>query len=286
MTTSLELTTCSLPDSHVKSPGTLLRDKKDSLVSLSKQKEFQELLCQFRSLEVNPVHSDAGLPAIPNERPTTFIERKNPLNWSIRSRAEAQVSCPGRLKSSTEGMSCLIYKSRELLHALNIELVIHISGNSKEVSSLLKVLIPEICYFPSSFYESLNIKKIVIAKEIDHSFYSHRDTCFLLNDLDTSEKVLQRLHKIIFNKLMAVKSDELTMWQAREAGQIDSLEDTFMALMSNSNTNVLFKFQARKLQEFLGSLYPEAMGESQFKFKAKQKKKMLKVHFDLSILEN
>jgi hypothetical protein len=295
---SLENDVVSLPASFVKSPGFLLKDKKDPSDHKFNRKNIQRLLIEFKHKTDSSLGSEINSPVLTVGR--SSVERSSLVSQSASSSSDVSTFFPSPITLTPEKaisleneMPTIVQKAIDILLIYDIGLIVNLpEKNFEDVYQLLKYLLPEICTFETNFFKKLNIKHFVVHKEGDvMSLISQVDTSFCVDELNTREKVLQRLFKIMFEHLVILRPSITKEWKDVEPGDIidllqsllsapSKMEEVFIMLMKNTN-NAHIKPKTTKLREILRKNYPEIMSDEFFTMRAKEKKKMLKVHFTL-----
>jgi hypothetical protein len=275
-----------IPASYIRSPGFLLKDKKDPMQVKANPKHMQNLLQIFKQTTDTTIGS--FLP--PLDLSIDHNDKLSFLNESLSSPDDLSKlytsenrSTPGKLKSSSDEILRIIKKAKEILSIYEVNLIINLNDQlHKEAANLLKYLVPEICSLPNCFFKKMQIKNFVICKEATRDFASPMDIFFPIIFLETKEKFQKRLYKIIFEHMVKGKPDLLKEWNKAESNDRESsesqVEEIFMRLMKNTK-QALIRPKIVRLKGLISKYYPELMSEQFFISEINEKKKILKVQF-------
>ena len=300
----------SLPDSYVKSPGFLLRDKKKPTDVKVNQKYIQTLVNRFNS-QVEVMFND-GQDLEQLEYNETCEDNVGEISAFYPKRLETCPSVIGLRQTKSRGGLGMVYEStdmeqiqendqeetitctskmaKEIFHIYGIELVDDSSNKDPQAYfSLIGVLISEICSFSSQFFRKLRINKLYITDKIKvESAHLLRENCLCLDILDTTEKVFRKLYQIVFRNMLVVDIKILRDWVEVELAfdrktfkpTFEQLEELFVALMCNKN-HAITKPQPKRLKKILEKHFPGEICEDWFRGRNKERKKLFRVKFDM-----
>lgn len=272
----------------IKSPGILMKDKKDVFESKKTLMKLQSLMDTFKEKKELPFRSSSTITSATAEK-LHFAKRSKTCTEAFETPGfEDCIISPGKLKNLSETTSTQMKLSKDILTLYGIGLVVENSNISRESYVLLEALIPEIGFFPHNFFIKLQITELVICKDTCQTDPSGKiDTSFSVSLLDTYEKVCHRLYRIILSRIIAENPDIVKKFEeveprtAKEKYEqyLPKIEEHFITLMMTMNHSFL-KPNVKKLREALELYYPEAMAEERFKNRKKEKKKSLRVRFE------
>jgi len=286
----------SLPSSHIRAPGSLLKHANYKIRAEPLQEQIQRHLANFKKML-----NDDTEEGIPN-------------SWTLRPRAQSQylpdlsdtdsrvnpemkkIISLIRAKSSVCEVEFLVKKASQIFTLYGIELVVEVTEKYyDELYKLLAHFVPELCLFPVEFLNKLEIKHLFICekaqlKELSVKYPKRTTAFFVLDSVETEAQVYRELYKIIFNQLIQIDEKLVEEWESCmsvEAASIllnaqDDLEAAYLCLMQNTN-HALYKAKTEKLMKILSRKFPQDLSEEWFKNRKKEKKKQGKVRIGSSI---
>jgi len=275
--------------SSIRSPGALLREKKNPQQTKLDSKNI-ELLLEIFKVRVEPVAKlSSTTPRSKKDGETSSHSKMTLVSFSQKMDEDFAFPNPGKMKNLNDDMCRIIDLAKQILSFFGVRVEILVpSKDHREVFNLLKCLVPEICLFPLSFWKLLKIKKLCIYKgDPSNIDLPSGEPALSLDLLNTEEKIIQRLYKIIFNKILIAKPDLITSWKrilSDEDGTVKpsflpELEENFMKLMKG-NKYYLLNPQVDKLMKLLAQSFSEEITEEWFKNRNKERKKGIKIRFD------
>ena len=285
-----------VPKSSIRSPGSLLDNIKATIDSKAQQSSTRNSinLQSYTNTGASFLESEADVFQFVNVEESEIIEDEtDPIDNSLRTLSSMSTISPGKLKSSTDNVFSLIKKAKTLYLLYGIDLTIDMPKSSlKDIDELLSVLISEIVSFSPSFIGKLKILQLLIIEGSYFSDSSIKENTFTLSLLDAKEKILYRFYEILYHYIVTNKPQLLQEWAVNESQQRRdksanhsyypmSLKAAFITVMTDT-CHSLLKSKKNRLVELMVRYHPEDLSIEWFKMRIKDKKKNLKVQFDIN----
>jgi len=261
-----------LPTSFIRSPGDLLKDKKDPSKIKVNKKYLENLFLRLNNLSCSLSTSSGSLGKIEPALPmiSGYLSSSFVLHSASKSSSPMSNDLP-------IGENCqVIQMSEQILFTfgLKLEFLGDIKHN-KDICSFLKRIIQLIGVFPSGLFKVLQMKKVIIyTGSISREAFSLENVYFCYDLLDTREKVQYVLYKTIFDQILVTKPELLKEWKKIKAIEDSllkpknnqtslTLEEVFMKLMKKPES-INSKPLAARLKEILMRQFIEEMTEEWF----------------------
>jgi len=282
----------AVPASLIRNPGTHQKTSQENVKSQANKQTLSLKLQLFR--EQTGTKSNVVSEVLSTQKSNSLTPPKlgHRLGDMVKQTSARSLVGPGKLKTVANEYQNAVHLAREILSIYNMSLSIQVSNRkAKEVYNVLKALIPEVCSFPEGFFRRIRLEKFTIYDDengtsntsIDDSIASMR-----LESMESQELVHQKLYKIILDHIIAIKPEISgewvdtceTMHSAENivigSTRINSLEDTFKALMKNK----MYAGKTNTVKELLMRHFPEYINEEWFTKKREAKRQFLQVQFD------
>jgi len=273
-----------LPDSRIKSPGSLLKETNKSETT---QQQIQRLVKYFK-LTTQPKLSAVPLSLRKSPKRANSCNTGQATNFTESlgfSSSRGSVDCVS-VGSPIEDV-LLLQKAIQILSLYGITLTLEVNKDKKdEVNNILRNLIPELGFFSETFIKKINLTEIVICDKEDlvqlQRKHSRNSSCFFTSNLQTQEEVQKQLQNNILNNIITSQSNIVEEWgqsNSSQSGNLEDLQNVYASLMENSNL-ALIKMRTDKLKTLLINYFPEEFSNEWFKNRNKEKKRVFRVQFN------
>jgi hypothetical protein len=277
-----------LPDSRIKSPGSLL---KETNKSESTQQQIQRLVKYFK-ITTQPKLVPLNLRKSPKRANSCNTGQATNFTEGLGfSSSRGSVDCVSLNTSPIEEV-LLLQKAIQILSLYGITLTLQINKDKKnEVNTILRHLVPELGFFSDSLIRKIDLREIIICDQEDLVQLQRKNpkSGFFTSNLYSQEEIQRQLQTIILNNIITSQANIVEEWgqiriegenssQSQDSDLID-LQNVYGSLMENSNL-ALIKLRTEKLKTLLINYFPEEFSNEWFKNRNKEKKKVFRVQFN------
>jgi len=278
-----------LPDSRIKSPGSLL---KETNKSESTQQQIQRLVKYFKiTTQPKGIPFNLNLRKSPKRANSCNTGQATNFTESLGFSSRGSVDCVSLNASPIEEV-LLLQKAIQILSLYGITLTLQVNKEKKnEVNTILRHLVPELGFFSDRLIRKINLREIIICDQEDLVQLQRKNpkSGFFTSSLQSQEEIQRQLQCIILNNIITSQANIVEEWgqiriegenssQSQDSDRID-LQNVYTSLMENSNL-ALIKLRTEKLKTLLINYFPEEFSNEWFKNRNKEKKRVFRVQFN------